>query len=351
MSGIALVDVAKAFGPVMAVDGVSLAVEEGEFLTILGPSGSGKSTLLNLIAGLARPSRGQIVIGGRDVTNLPAAERNVGLVFQSYALFPNMTVAGNVAFPLEVRGTPGEEVARRVANALALVRLSGLEARKPSQISGGQQQRVALARALVFHPDILLLDEPLAALDRKLREEVRAELRRLQRTLGVTTVLVTHDQEEALSLSDRVVVLESGRVRQVGTPTEAYQKPQSRFVADFLGLANMFEGTVAIGEGGLVLRLDDRFAISLPHGATPGSRALAIIRPERVRLDAAGAGGFAGQVNDAVFLGQSVRYHVGLDGGREVIAVHPDGAARHAPGSAVSVHWQASDVWVIPGPD
>ena len=193
-SGIELVDVAKLYADVAAVDGVSLAVAEGELLTILGPSGSGKSTLLNVIAGLTAPSRGRILIGGRDVTFLPAAQRNVGLVFQSYALFPNMSVATNIAFPLEVRGLARGEIAPRVAEALRLVRLSGLEARRPSELSGGQQQRVALARALVFRPDILLLDEPLAALDRKLREEVRVELRRLQRALGITTVLVTHDQ-------------------------------------------------------------------------------------------------------------------------------------------------------------
>ena len=205
MSSIRLEGIAKHYGPVHAVDGVDLAVGQGEFVTILGPSGSGKTTMLMLIAGLTQPTAGRIRLGGRDVTGAPAQARNVGLVFQSYALFPHMTVVDNVAFPLSVRHVPRTEAARRVAEALRLVQLEGLERRKPSQLSGGQQQRVALARSLVFQPEILLLDEPLGALDRKLREELQVELKQLQRTVGVTTILVTHDQEEALSLSDRIV--------------------------------------------------------------------------------------------------------------------------------------------------
>ena len=205
MSSIRLEGIAKHYGPVHAVDGVDLAVEQGEFVTILGPSGSGKTTMLMLIAGLTQPTAGRIRLGGRDVTGAPAQARNVGLVFQSYALFPHMTVVDNVAFPLSVRHVPRTEAARRVAEALRLVQLEGLERRTPSQLSGGQQQRVALARSLVFQPEILLLDEPLGALDRKLREELQVELKQLQRTVGVTTILVTHDQEEALSLSDRIV--------------------------------------------------------------------------------------------------------------------------------------------------
>ncbi|OFW42159.1 MAG: hypothetical protein A3J29_10190 [Acidobacteria bacterium RIFCSPLOWO2_12_FULL_67_14b] len=205
MSSIRLEGIAKHYGPVHAVDGVDLAVEQGEFVAILGPSGSGKTTMLMLIAGLTQPTAGRIRLGGRDVTGAPAQARNVGLVFQSYALFPHMTVVDNVAFPLSVRHVPRTEAARRVAEALRLVQLEGLERRTPSQLSGGQQQRVALARSLVFQPEILLLDEPLGALDRKLREELQVELKQLQRTVGVTTILVTHDQEEALSLSDRIV--------------------------------------------------------------------------------------------------------------------------------------------------
>jgi ABC-type Fe3+/spermidine/putrescine transport system ATPase subunit len=349
LSAITLEGVTKRFGPVVAVDGLSLAVAQGELVTVLGPSGSGKSTVLNLIAGLTEPSEGRIRIGGRDVTWLPPARRNVGLVFQSYALFPTMSVRENVAFPLRVRGLPSPEVGRRVAEALRLVRLTGLEARRPGQLSGGQQQRVALARAFVFQPEILLLDEPLAALDRKLREEVRVELRHLQRTLGITTLLVTHDQEEALSLSDRLVVLDGGRVQQAGPPDETYRRPLTRFVAGFLGTANFLDG---------VLERDGaRWAIRLPGGvrapcgpgdAAPGTRVCGLVRPERVRLGPGGQAGVAGTVTDAIYLGQAVRYHVGVAGGPELVAVAADRAVGHPPGSAVTLSWMPEDVWLIP---
>ena len=222
MSDIRLEGVSKRYGAVAAADEVDLAVAQGEFVTILGPSGSGKTTLLSLIAGLNRPTAGRIFIGGRDVTEAPAQQRNIGLVFQSYALFPHMTVLENVLFPLGVRKIGGAAARSQALDALKLVRLDGLQDRRPSQLSGGQQQRVALARAIVFKPDILLLDEPLGALDRKLREELQVELKQLQRSLGVTTLLVTHDQEEALSLSDRIMVLDKGRTQQVAAPAEAY---------------------------------------------------------------------------------------------------------------------------------
>ena len=238
MSDIRLEGVSRHYGTVAAADEVDLAVTQGEFVTILGPSGSGKTTLLSLIAGLNRPTAGRIFIGGRDVTDAPAQQRNIGLVFQSYALFPHMTVMENVLFPLGVRKIGGAVARSQALEALKLVRLDGLQDRRPSQLSGGQQQRVALARAVVFKPDILLLDEPLGALDRKLREELQVELKQLQRTLGVTTILVTHDQEEALSLSDRIMVLNHGKTQQVAAPTEAYLRPANRFVAKFLGIAN-----------------------------------------------------------------------------------------------------------------
>src|SRR4051794_24512301 len=236
--------------------------------------------MLTIVAGLSQPSGGRILIGGRDVTALPAAKRNIGLVFQNYALFPHMTVFDNIAFPLSVRGVGAAETRRRVMEALARVRLEGFERRKPGQLSGGQQQRVALARAIVFSPDILLLDEPLGALDRKLREEVQIELRRLQRDLGITTVLVTHDQEEALSLSDRILVLDHGRVQQIATPQEAYRQPGNRFVADFLGAANVFQGVVAAGGGALLLDGGTRIPCDTVRRCQ-GSHATAIIRPER----------------------------------------------------------------------
>ncbi|MFO1082661.1 MAG: ABC transporter ATP-binding protein [Reyranellaceae bacterium] len=323
MSDIRLDRVSKRYGPVAAADEVDLAVAQGEFVTILGPSGSGKTTLLSLIAGLNRPSAGRIFIGGRDVTEAPAQQRNIGLVFQSYALFPHMTVLENVLFPLGVRKMDGATARRRALEALALVRLGGLEDRRPSQLSGGQQQRVALARAIVFEPDILLLDEPLGALDRKLREELQVELKQLQRTLGVTTLLVTHDQEEALSLSDRIMVLDKGRTQQVAAPAEAYLKPANRFVAEFLGIANF---------------------VPIDGGAT------GVVRPERVRLASAEAAGRPARVTEAVYLGQTVRYHLALEASAApgtMVASVPFVGRPFAPGERVTVSWEPADIWPV----
>ncbi|WP_428680865.1 ABC transporter ATP-binding protein [Reyranella sp.] len=319
MSDIRLEAVTKRYGTFAAADAVDLSVTQGEFVTILGPSGSGKTTLLSLIAGLNRPTSGRIFIGGRDVTNATAQERNIGLVFQSYALFPHMSVLENVLFPLGVRKIGGAEANKLARDALKLVRLDGLEARRPSQLSGGQQQRVALARAVVFKPDILLLDEPLGALDRKLREELQVELKQLQRTLGVTTLLVTHDQEEALSLSDRIMVLDKGRTQQVAAPTEAYLRPANRFVAEFLGIANF---------------------VDLPDGRQ------GVVRPERVRLSA-GEQGKTARVVEAIYLGQMVRYHLALDDNRSLVAAVPFLGTAHAPGERISVSWESADVWPV----
>jgi putative spermidine/putrescine transport system ATP-binding protein len=322
MSDIRLEGVTKRYGSVAAADGVDLAVAQGEFVTILGPSGSGKTTLLSLIAGLNQPSAGRIFIGGRDVTGAPAQARNIGLVFQSYALFPHMSVLENVLFPLNVRKIRGAEANRLALDALKLVRLDGLADRRPAQLSGGQQQRVALARAIVFKPDILLLDEPLGALDRKLREELQVELKQLQRTLGVTTLLVTHDQEEALSLSDRIMVLDKGRTQQVAAPGEAYLKPANRFVAEFLGIAN-FVGLASGGQG--------------------------LLRPERVRVSAEG-GGKPARVVEAIYLGQMVRYHLALEGtdnGAPMIAAVPFVGPAHPVGAQVNVSWDAADLWPV----
>jgi putative spermidine/putrescine transport system ATP-binding protein len=319
MSDIRLEGVTKRYGPVAAADNVDLAVTQGEFVTILGPSGSGKTTLLSLIAGLTMPTGGRIFIGGRDVTDATAQERNIGLVFQSYALFPHMTVLENVLFPLGVRKINGAEAKSRALEALKLVRLDGLENRRPSQLSGGQQQRVALARAIVFKPDILLLDEPLGALDRKLREELQVELKQLQRTLGVTTILVTHDQEEALSLSDRLMVLNHGKTQQVAAPTEAYLKPANRFVAEFLGIANF---------------------VPLPDGRQ------GLVRPERVKLST-GGGGMPARVVEAIYLGQMVRYHLAVEGAPSMVAASPFVGPAHGPGAQVSVSWDSADVWPV----
>jgi putative spermidine/putrescine transport system ATP-binding protein len=323
VSDIRLEGVSRHYGTVAAADEVDLAVTQGEFVTILGPSGSGKTTLLSLIAGLNRPTAGRIFIGGRDVTNAPAQERNIGLVFQSYALFPHMTVMENVLFPLGVRRIGGAAARSQALEALKLVRLDGLQDRRPSQLSGGQQQRVALARAVVFKPDILLLDEPLGALDRKLREELQVELKQLQRTLGVTTILVTHDQEEALSLSDRIMVLNHGKTQQVAAPTEAYLRPANRFVAEFLGIANF---------------------VGLPDGRQ------GLVRPERVRLASSAGEGKKARVVEAIYLGQMVRYHLALENGAAgapLVAAVPFVGRAFVAGEQVVVSWDSADVWPV----
>jgi spermidine/putrescine ABC transporter ATP-binding subunit len=355
LSGIELSGVSKTYDAVHAVHDVSLRVESGEFVTILGPSGSGKTTLLNLIAGLVAPTRGRILIGERDVTSLPAARRNVGLVFQSYALFPHMSVRDNVAFPLSIRGVPKTEIAARVRRALQMVRLDGYENRRPSQLSGGQQQRVALARAFVFEPEILLLDEPLAALDRKLRQDLQVELRQLQRSLGITTVLVTHDQEEALSLSDRLIVLGGGTVQQTGSPQETYLRPNNRFVADFLGTANFVEGVVQPAEdenGEWQMVLDDGEAIpcAAPPDRAPGRRVAWVLRPERIGVGSPepDRAGLPAEVREAIYLGQSIRYHLRLRNGSEIVALSTERTVAFGPGSPVLVSWDPSDMWLIP---
>ncbi|MBL8583731.1 MAG: ABC transporter ATP-binding protein [Rhizobiaceae bacterium] len=338
-------NVSKSYGSVRAVDDLSLEVSSGEFTTILGPSGSGKTTMLSLIAGIATPTSGRIQLGERDITHVPAAQRNIGLVFQSYALFPHMNIFDNVAFPLRIRKIGGAELERRVAEALRLVRLAEYGRRKPHQLSGGQQQRVALARAIVFKPDILLLDEPLAALDRKLREEVRTEIRELQRGLGITTIMVTHDQEEALSMSDRVVLLSGGKVEQIGSPDEMYHRPMTRFAAGFLGTANFLEGKLN-GTGDIVDANGQRFPCYKPAGWASGE-VCGVLRPEDIRTD--GAEGFvSGTVRDVVFLGEIVRYGVDLDDGRRVHANISGARGRHSEGSKVWLSWDPARVWLLP---
>ncbi len=321
MTDIRLEGISKHYGTFKAADNVDLQVAQGEFVTILGPSGSGKTTLLSLIAGLNQPTVGRILIGGRDVTASSPQQRNVGLVFQSYALFPHMSVFDNVAFPLRVRKMSAADIRAKVMAALELVQLGGFERRRPAQLSGGQQQRVALARAFVFEPDILLLDEPLGALDRKLREELQVELKQLQRRLGVTSILVTHDQEEALSLSDRVVVLDRGQVQQNAAPQEAYLRPANRFVADFLGIANF---------------------IDLPGGRT------GVIRPERIHLAEAASGGRHARVAEAVYLGQTIRYHLAAaDGAQTFVVAAPFVGRPFGVGETVSLAWDDEDVWPV----
>jgi putative spermidine/putrescine transport system ATP-binding protein len=296
---IELRSLAKSYGEVRAVDGIELAVERGEFFTMLGPSGSGKTTTLRLIAGFEQPDAGRVVLAGRDVTEQPPYARDVNTVFQDYALFPHMTVDENVGYGLRIKRVPRRERAERVAEALRTVRLEGLGARKPSQLSGGQRQRVALARAIVNHPQVLLLDEPLGALDLKLREEMQIELKRIQREVGITFVYVTHDQDEALTMSDRVAVFNRGRIEQVGPPAEIYEHPRTEFVAGFVGVSNVFD--------------------------RDGSRIS--VRPEKIRLldegEQAEAGTHveSGRIREVVYAGMATRYLVDLDDGGELTVV------------------------------
>ena len=359
---LALRGLRKSFGPVVAVDGVSLEAAPGEFLSLLGPSGCGKSTVLRMVAGLVEPDAGEVVLAGTDITRVPVHRRNLGLVFQSYALFPHMTVFENVAFGLRRRRVPDAEVRARVERLLDLVRLGPLGARHPRELSGGQQQRVALARALVTEPGVLLLDEPLSDLDALLRDEMRLELKRLQERLGTTMIFVTHDQAEALTLSDRVIVMDRGRVEQAGRPEEVYRRPATGFVARFLGRANFLEGVVTAHDArGLVIALDGGGAVTATARAsvTPGQRVQLAVRQESIRLHAGatvlaggtsapGANHFVATVVLHAFAGQAHHYVVQLDGGRELEVVAPGVDPPVARGTKVVVAWAPDDVVVLP---
>jgi putative spermidine/putrescine transport system ATP-binding protein len=347
----------KSFGSVVAVDDVTLDVAPGEFLSLLGPSGCGKSTLLRTVAGLVEPDSGQVVLGGEDITRVTVHRRNLGLVFQSYALFPHMTVYENVAFGLRRRGVAAAEVEPRVERMLELVRLGPLGTRHPRELSGGQQQRVALARALVLEPRVLLLDEPLSNLDALLRDEMRVELKRLQERLGTTMIFVTHDQTEALILSDRVVVMEAGRVEQIGRPEEVYRRPATAFVARFLGRANFLAGTVAeTGPTGTVVELDGS-GLSVVGGPRPGlvrgQPVRLAIRQESIRLEqpgeAAGPNHFAATIVFHAFAGQAHHYVAQLADGRELEIAAPGATPPLARGCRTHLSWSPDDVIVLPG--
>ncbi|HZM27447.1 MAG TPA: ABC transporter ATP-binding protein [Gemmatimonadales bacterium] len=342
-----LVDVSKRFGDVTAVDGVSLDIAAGEFLTILGASGSGKTTTLRLIAGFEPPTAGQILMNGADIAPLPPYRRDVNTVFQQYALFPHLDVRENVGYGLRMRGVPPPECESRVAEALAMVRLGDLGPRKPRQLSGGQQQRVALARALVNRPQLLLLDEPLGALDLKLRRAMQLELKHLQTRLGITFVYVTHDQEEALTMSDRIALMRSGRIEQLGKPDEIYHRPRTRYVADFIGETNLLgckvlataAEVVTLDLNGSVLRAPVGWGASIPAGAV----ALLSVRPEQLVIGPRGDVGpernrLDGVVADVVFVGAGSKVHVALGNGTRMV-VNWAGDATFAPGIPVSVTW------------
>lgn len=345
----------KRFGAHAAVDGVDLAVALGEFVTLLGPSGCGKTTTLNLIAGFLAPDSGFIALNGRLVQDLPPFKRDLGMVFQDYALFPHMSVADNVAFGLKMRGVSREETATRVAEALSLVKLDGFDARRPNQLSGGQRQRVALARALVIRPAMLLLDEPLSNLDATLRAQMRIELRRLHRELGITTVFVTHDQAEAMALSTRVAVFDRGAVIQVGTPAEVYRRPRTRFVAEFLGAANLLSGTVqgdTVRVHGAEGRRDGlRLRVADP-AAGDGAPVVCVVRPEaiqRVASGAAVANRLDATVLTVVYLGGRHECELALAGGltlRAELATH-GGAEAPKPGERIVVAIAPEDVVLL----
>jgi spermidine/putrescine ABC transporter ATP-binding subunit len=351
MSDVELRGVTKTFGRVRAMDAVDLEVRKGEFLSLLGPSGSGKTTTLRVIAGLVEPTAGEVLIGGRVMTQVPVNRRNLAMVFQNYALFPHLSVFENVAFGLEMRRMSRAEVVRRVADALALVRLPGFEARYPQQLSGGQRQRVALARAIVVQPSVLLLDEPLGALDKKLRESMQVELKALQRTLGVTTIFVTHDQEEALTLSDRVAVMNDGRIEQLDTPIEVYERPRTRFVSDFIGVSNFLEGEITQGDGhALAVRTAKGLRVGVPASAVPRDRTRITLslRPEKIALHrdrpAEGPNVFRAVIENVVYLGTTTHAYVVTDEGERLTVYEQNrlahgSAATYTPGDIVYVQW------------
>jgi len=336
---VCLESVEKSFdGKTRVVDRIDLTVKPGEFFALLGPSGCGKTTTLRMIAGFEEPDGGRITVGGEDVTRMPVHRRDMGMIFQSYALFPHRTVAENVAFGLRMRGLGKDEITGRVTQALRQVALSGYEDRRPAQLSGGQQQRVALARTIVIRPRVLLCDEPLAALDRKLRQSMQFELKQLQQQLGVTLIFVTHDQEEAMTMSDRIAVMNAGRIDQIGRPSEIYNRPRTRFVADFIGEINLFEGEWR--DGAFVSN-----GVTLPAPSGRGRGTLAI-RPERVRLTE-GEAVLTGRIEIETFVSGQMVYRVVLDDGRHVIVKRVDHGAGPAVGALAGLGWNPDDVVVL----
>jgi spermidine/putrescine ABC transporter ATP-binding subunit len=360
-TGLRLVDLTKRFGPVLAVDRASLDVRPGEFLTLLGPSGSGKTTILNMVAGFETPTEGEILLGGSPVTGKPPNQRDMGMVFQNYALFPHMTVFENIAFSLRVRRVRGDDVATRVKDALRLVRLEGYGARYPKQLSGGQQQRVALARALVFNPRLLLMDEPLAALDKHLRESMQIELRRLHEHLNITILFVTHDQTEAMTMSDRIAVINHGRIVQVGTPADLYESPANAFIAGFIGESNLLEGTVTSLNGRQALIENPeglRLAVS-SDGLAVGQRLRIIIRPEAVHVLSMGTtqgDGLPAKIEEVIYLGDVIKLVARLTAHDTMVIKQANRRDVRPPavGTEVTVGWAAEDARVLssaPGED
>ena len=350
---ISIRNLTKRFASVVAVDDVTFDISPNEFFALLGPSGCGKTTLLRMLAGLERPSAGQIVIDGQDMAFTPPNRRPVNMVFQSYAVFPHMTVEQNVAYGLKVVGTPRAEIATRVAEALDMVQLSELAGRRPDQLSGGQRQRVALARALVKRPKVLLLDEPLSALDAKLRDQMRMELTRLQQSVGITFIIVTHDQDEALSMADRIAVMENGRISQLASPSELYEQPASRFVADFIGKVNLIDAeVVGMGDGGLVCEAKGLGRVTLPHrGHAAGTVAIAI-RPEKLTLSAEqppddGLVSIRGKVHDVAYFGDTSHVSLVTPSGLELLVNVQNRKAGATRGQELWVSWAPEETLVL----
>ncbi len=346
MTNVEVRSVSKSYGSVSVLDEITTSFPEGSFTSLLGPSGSGKTTLLRIIAGFIIPNAGGVSIGGQDVTHVPVWARNIGMVFQSYALFPHMTVNENVAFGLARRGIKGEESRRQVEQALEMVRLPGFGGRKPKQLSGGQQQRVALARAIVTKPSVLLLDEPLSALDRRLRQEMQVELIRIQKESGLTTIFVTHDQEEALTLSDKVAILDRGRIVQIGAPAEVYERPKTRFAAEFLGDTNFLDG-VAVA-GGIRLANGSVIAVDRPLSAA-GTVVTVAIRPEKILVgkfgrlaDGSRENRVTAKIVTSVYAGTALTYTATFDGLTFKIFAQNSDARPYAVGDTVDLVWSPS---------
>ena len=343
---------AKHFGTVKAVDDVTFSAEPGSFLTLLGPSGSGKTTTLNIIAGFESPTAGEVFLGSDSITSIPTYKRNIGMVFQNYALFPHMTVAQNIAYPLQMRRMSKSQIDQLVAEAQQMVQLEGFEDRYPKQLSGGQQQRVAIARALVFKPPLLLMDEPLGALDKKLREQMQIEIKRIQNQTGITVIYVTHDQEEALVMSDQVIILNNGRLQQIGSPTEIYDRPQNRFVADFIGEANLLDAEIRKENEHFIVELSDlniQFDAPLGMALDPGKMTISI-RPEMLWLDSETnvAPGIEGQIEELIYVGESTKYIVKvLD--KQVVIKQPKrtDTGRFSKGDQVTILFNIADMVFI----
>jgi putative spermidine/putrescine transport system ATP-binding protein len=348
---IRLESVTKAFGNLTVVDQLNLEIEKGEFVSMLGPSGSGKTTLLMMLGGFERPTSGSVWVDGKRIDALPPYRRNMGVVFQNYALFPHMTVGDNVAFPLKMRKVVRAKIAEQVSRALDMVQLGGLADRKPAQLSGGQQQRVALARALVFQPEIVLMDEPLGALDKKLREQMQLDIRDLHRRLGLTIVFVTHDQTEALTMSDKIAVFNHGKIEHIGTPADIYDRPKTRFVAEFIGETNMLSGkieTVADNTAQVRLENGQRVRVDAVSGLQPDTDIRFSIRPERLRLG--GGGGthneIATTVADVVYHGDHLQLLLNA-GGAQLMAKADRSSKVPEAGEALAVSFSASDCWIV----